>query len=267
MPSERAAERRWADQLAAWEIPEEILAAAPEPPWGFPTTIFTGPDPEAAGSPSRHRALEALPEGGTVLDVGVGGGAAGLTLAPPAGRIVGVDESADLLAAFTARAAEAGVVAEAVHGRWPGVSVAVAPADVVVCHHVFYNVPDLADFASALTDHARRRVVVELTDVHPVVGLNALWRHFHGLDRPEGPTAEDAAAVLAEAGIGFGRERAPRPRRHVHDRAARVAFTRRRLCLPVDREPEVAELLDRQPEPPPGEVVTLWWDGTAGLAK
>jgi len=106
-------------------------------------------------------------------------------------------------------------------------------------------------------------VVVELTGVHPVVGMNPLWRHFHGFDRPEGPSADDAAAVLAEAGIGFGTERAPRPPRHVIDRATRVAFTRRRLCLPVEREPEVAELLDRLPEPPPGEVVTFWWDGRA----
>jgi len=108
-------------------------------------------------------------------------------------------------------------------------------------------------------------VVVELTGVHPVVGLNRLWRHFHGLDRPEGPSADAAAAVLAEAGIDFGTERAPRPLRRVLDRTAWVAFTRRRLCLPLDREPEVAALLDsQQPELPPGEVVTFWWDGTAG---
>ena len=193
------AARRWAEQLAAWAIPEEILAAAPESPWHFPTTIFASPDPEAADSPSRRRAREALPEGGTVLDVGVGGGAAGLGLVPPAGRLVGVDESAELLASFAARASERGIASEQVQGRWPDVAGSVGSADVVVCHHVFYNVPDLAAFATALTDHARRRVVVELTGVHPVVSTNPLWRHFHGLERPEGPSAADAAAVLAEA--------------------------------------------------------------------
>ena len=151
-----------------------------------------------------------------------------------------------------------------VQGRWPDVAASVAPADVVVCHHVFYNVGDLAAFATALTAHARRRVVVELTGVHPVVGLNDLWRHFHGLDRPEGPSADDAAAVLAEAGVDFGTERAPRPPRRVLDHDAWVAFTRRRLCLPLDREPEVAGLLAARPEPDPGEVVTFWWDGSAG---
>ena len=257
------AARRWAEQLAAWAIPEEILAAAPESPWHFPTTIFAGPDPEAADSPSRRRAREALPEGGTVLDVGVGGGAAGLGLVPPAGRLVGVDESAELLASFAARASERGIAAEQVQGRWPDVAGSVGSADVVVCHHVFYNVPDLAAFATALTDHARRRVVVELTGVHPVVSTNPLWRHFHGLERPEGPSAADAAAVLAEAGIDFGEERVERPPRRIVDRAEWVAFTRRRLCLPVDREPEVAALLDEQPQVPPGEVVTFWWDGSA----
>ena len=31
-----AAARRWADQLAAWAIPDEILATAPESPWSLP---------------------------------------------------------------------------------------------------------------------------------------------------------------------------------------------------------------------------------------
>lgn len=261
-PQAGQAARRWVEQLAAWAIPEEILAAAPEPPWGFPVAIFAA-EMADMDSPSRRRALEAIREGGTVLDVGAGGGAAGLPLAPPAGRVMAVDQSAELLAAFAARAAEGGVSHAEVHGRWPDVAPSVRPADVVVCHHVLYDVADLAPFASALTEHARRRVVVEITHVHPLVRLNPLWRHFHGLDRPEGPSADDAAAVLAEAGIDFGSERAERSPRRIVDRAAWVAFTRRRLCLPVDREPEVADLLGDQPDVTPGEVVTFWWDGSA----
>ncbi len=257
-----AAEQRWAQQLAAWAIPEEILAAAPESPWHFPAAIFAA-DPPVDDSPSRRRARQAVPQGGSVLDVGAGGGGAGLPLAPPAARVVAVDQSAELLAAFAARADEQGVDHAEVEGRWPDVAPSVEPADVVVCHHVFYNVPDLAAFVGALTEHARRRVVVELTDVHPLVATNRLWRHFHGLDRPEGPSADDAAAVLAEAGIHYRSERAGRPPRRVVDQATWVAFNRRRLCLPADRDPEVAELLSEQPEVPPGEVVTFWWDGTA----
>ena len=193
--------QRWRDQLDAWRIEPEILAAAPESPYGFPPALF-GPRPEPAnGTPSRRRALEALSDGGTVLDVGCGGGAGALALVPPAGRVVGVDESADMLAAFAGRARDLGVAYDVVEGRWPDIAATVPRADVVVSHHVAYNVPDLAQFARALAVHARGRVVMELTDVHPWVPMGGLWRHFHGQDRPTGPDAELAAAVLREAGL------------------------------------------------------------------
>lgn len=253
---------RWADELAAWAIPPEILAAAPESPWGFPPSLFKAAEPEAApDTPSRRRAIEALPEGGTVLDVGSGGGAASLALVPPAGTIVAVDESPDMLAALGAAADERGVAHLEHVGRWPDVAAEVPPADVVVCHHVFYNVPDLADFAVALTDHARRRVVAELTESHPLTAQGPLWRHFHGIDRPEGPTAELAVAVLEEAGLRVSAEPFAAPPRPRPDRAEWVAFVRRRLCLPAERDPELDSLL-----PPddallrPREAVTVWWD-------
>ena len=31
---------RWRQQLEGWAIPETILAAAPESPWGFPVGLF-----------------------------------------------------------------------------------------------------------------------------------------------------------------------------------------------------------------------------------
>src|SRR4051812_49953127 len=72
-------------------------------------------------------------------------------------------------------------------GRWPDVAGEVPPADVVVAANVVYNVPDLADFLTALTGHARRRVGVELTDAHPWTAVAPLWRPFHGQDRPDRP--------------------------------------------------------------------------------
>ena len=86
-----SAAERWADQLAGWAIPPEILAAAPESPWAFSPSLFRAPDPDDGDdSPSLRRALEALDEGGTLLDVGAGAGAAGLPVAmwwPPARRV------------------------------------------------------------------------------------------------------------------------------------------------------------------------------------
>jgi 2-polyprenyl-3-methyl-5-hydroxy-6-metoxy-1,4-benzoquinol methylase len=155
---------RWREQLAEWAIPDEIVANAPESPWGFATECFrrrgeAAPDPEP--TPTTRRALEALPEGGSVLDVGVGGGATSLPLAGRAGSIVGIDQQPDMLEGFLANAARAGVQAHALTGAWPEASADVEPADVVLAGHVFYNIPELEPFARALDAHARRRVVVE----------------------------------------------------------------------------------------------------------
>src|SRR5436305_422520 len=74
---EMNAAERWAQALAAWAIPPAILTAAPESPWGFPTQLFErrADTVPAEPTPSTQRALEALPEGGAVLDVGCGAGA------------------------------------------------------------------------------------------------------------------------------------------------------------------------------------------------
>ena len=256
------AAEHWASELEAWAIPEHIMAQATESPWEFSPALFRPPVEPTPDTPSRIRAREALPEGGSVLDVGCGGGAAGLALVPPARRVTGFDQSQDLLDLFTARAGELGIEFEAVQGSWPEDAAAVGPADVVVTHHVAYNVPGLAGFASELSAHARNRVVMEITGEHPRAGVNDLWRHFWDIDRPSGPTADDAIAVLREAGIEPSVERARRENRSVtHE--ARVTSLRRYLCLPREREPEVAALLEGRPATG-GEVVTLWWDGSAG---
>ena len=255
------AAERWASELAAWAIPDHIMAAAPESPWRFTPSLFTPPADPGPDTPSRVHAREALPGGGVVLDVGCGGGAAGLALVPPAGRVVGFDQSAELLEIFLTWAARLGVEHQAIEGSWPTDAATAPGADVVVSHHVVYNIPDLAAFAAELTAHARRRVVVEMTADHPRAGVNHLWRHFWDVDRPTGPTADDAVAALVEAGMEPQVARAPR-RSRVRDRAERVASVRRYLCLTADRDPEIDELLGDDVGPF-GEVVTLWWDGAA----
>jgi SAM-dependent methyltransferase len=267
---------RWREQLEAWAIPEEILAAAPESPWGFPVGLFRSRAARVGSRPATPSNLEAarfLPPGGSVLDVGAGGGAASLPLAATAGRLVAVDESPEMVASFLAAAEAAGVPAEGVDGRWPEVAGRVGPADVVVCHHVLYNVADLAPFAEALTGHARRRVVAELTERHPLVGLGPLWRRFHGLQRPAGPSADDAAAALAALGLEVDREDwEHRDSFGFDDFDELVAFTRRRLCLPADRDQEIALALleegTRQVDGvwvtgQPRRLTTLSWPGSA----
>ena len=257
-----SAAERWASALADWAIPDHIMAGAPESPWAFSPAVFRPPPDPGPDTPSRLRAREALPVGGSVLDVGCGGGAAGLALVPPAGRVTGFDQSQELLDLFTGRAGELGVEHEAVRGSWPDDAARVDPADVVVCHHVAYNIPRLDAFASALSAHACVRVVLELTDRHPRFGMNFLWRHFWDVDRPSGPTADDAIAVLAEAGIEPDVERTPRAGRGM-DPKVRVASARKYLCLSAERDAEIEALLDQEGPVPPGEVVTLSWDGRA----
>lgn len=260
----REASARWRHQLAAWAIPDSVLAAAPESPWGFSPRLFAlAADRELADpepTPSRRRAIEALSSGGLVLDVGAGGGAASLPLAPPASELVAVDESQAMLDVFAAGAQRRGVPHAEILGRWPDVADEAPRATVVVCHHVVYNVADLAPFLAALDDHAERRVVVELTDHHPQSDLTPLWRIIHGIDRPSGPTAVDAAEVARALGYDVHVERFERPSLWSDaPREERIAFARRRLCVGPDRHADIGAYLDQAPGPL-RMLVTLWWD-------
>jgi len=263
----REASARWARQLASWAIPETVLRAAPESPWGFPPVLFARSAERALAdtefTPSRRRATEAIPPGGSVLDVGAGGGAASLPLAPPAGVLIAVDESQAMLDVFAQGAERCGVRHREIVGRWPDVAPDTPQADVVVCHHVLYNVSDLAPFLSALNDHAQRRVVVELTDRHPQSDLSPLWRSLHGIVRPKGPTASDAAEMAVTLGYIVHIERFERPSLwHDAPRDERVAFARRRLCVGPEHDTEIGAYLDQTADLG-RKLVTLWWDPTA----
>ena len=270
----------WTDALDAWAIPPSILEAAPESPFGFPAELFVrrarrsvegAEDGEL--TPTSRAAMEALGEGGSVLDVGVGGGATSLPLAERCTGLVAVDSQADMLEAIARLATERSIPVTTVHGRWPDVAPETPEADVVVCGHVAYNAPDLGAFVTALSTHARRRVVLELTERHPLSWMNDLWSRFHDVVRPERPTADDAFALCRALGFAVEREQ----RVDTEDAAGggferrgdAVALVRRRLCLPAERDGEVAAALgSRLSEldglwragPRDQPVVTLWWD-------
>jgi len=262
------ANERWGRALADWRIPDAILDAAPESPFEFPVGLFEkrADSSQDQWTASNQVADAALPEGGSVLDVGCGAGAASLPLAPRAGRLVGVDSSPRLLAEFRRRAERTGAEVIAIEGAWPEVESGVPQADVAVCNHVAYNVTDLASFVLALTRHARRRVVLELTARHPMSELNPLWLRFHGLNRPEHPLADQAELVIREAGLKVSRvDWVSDDARVALDRPQTVAWTRRRLCLTPDRDAEVEEALESLPTgPDPGlgrrRLVTLHWE-------
>jgi len=155
---------------------------------------------------------------------------------------------------------------------WPPVADQAPMTDVAICHHVAYNVPDLAPFVRRLTDHARQRVVLELPVAHPMSALNPLWLQFHGVIRPTTPTSDDALAVLREVGLAPRDERWEAPSLGWGGTFARrdelVGWVRRLLCLPSSHDAAIAAALEARLVErdgawslPPQPVVTVWWDG------
>jgi SAM-dependent methyltransferase len=264
---------RWRTDLAAWAIPEHITAAVAESPWVLPRQVFARRADRASATPSGpsyQRAWAALDPPGSVLDVGSGAGAASLPLLPRATSLTAVDTDGGMLARLSERSAAAGVTARAGLGRWPDAAAEAGPADVVTCHHVIYNVPEIRPFVTALTGNARRQVVAEMTAQHPLVSLNELWLRFHGLRRPVAPTAGDLIQILEAMGLRPAHETWRRPGgRDYASFDEMVDVTRRRLCLPPERAAEVAAALAESgidPEDPEDlgssgrDVVTLWWN-------
>jgi SAM-dependent methyltransferase len=267
---------RWRADLASWAIPEHITAAVAESPWVLPRQVFARrADRLRAGpsGPSFRRAWAALDPPGSVLDVGAGAGAACLPLLPRTTHLTAVDADAGMLERLNERVATAGVAVRTVTGSWPDIARQAGPADVVTCHHVFYNVPEVEPFVAALTASARRIVVAEMTTAHPLVALNGLWLRFHGLRRPVSPTAADLIRILTAMGLRPGHETWRRPGGADYASFEElVEVTRRRLCLPPQRAGELADALvdsgtDRSRPVDLGssgrEVVTIWWDGAA----
>ena len=263
--------QHWSEQLLSWAIPDEIIAQAEVPPWAHDPKTFAVDETLDPTSPIFELARELLPlEGGSVMDIGCGGGRSSLPLAPRAKHIVGVDENPAMLARFQQAADEAGVSFTEIHGRFPDIVIAatksdqpVQPCDVVVCHHVFFNVSDLEPFIVALTAMARLGVVVVLPQRHPLSAWNEGWKHFWNLDRPLGPTAQDAITVIRGLGIEPEVFVVPRPpmSQHAEEPISLAVSARRRLCLPASRNQEVAAWLEKNPPAFMSDVVVLRWPG------
>jgi SAM-dependent methyltransferase len=269
------AAERWREGLAAWAIPDDLVAAAGRSPWGHPVARFAARadhDLAAPGGASFEQARDGLTAAATsgrpatVLDVGAGAGAASLPLAPWATGVTAVDPSGEMLSAFQERAERVvpAVRWRTVQGRWPDAADEAGEHDVVVCHHVVYDVPDIAPFLAALTAVARSRVVLEMPPEHPLTWMAPLWRRFHGTQRPDRPTVDDLVAVLHESGVrSLTVERWVRAEHDTMSRQDRVALITRRLCLPPSREQEVAAALVTSPPPSMRRLVTLAWPGAA----
>lgn len=271
-PAPATAIEHWRSGLAEWAIPPNILDTAPEPPWPLGTRQFAlradMAQREGIVTPSERRALEALPEGGAVLDVGCGAGAASLPLLSRASRLIAVDGDPRMLEELRSRV-PAGIDLTLAEGTWPDVAASVGEADVAVCNHVAYNIADLDAAVDGMSEKARVRVVLELTALHPRTPQSFLWPLFHGIERPTRPTASDAVDVIRSCGFDLQTEEWE-PRHLLlasDDLQGLVGAARRYLCVGEDRDPEIAQAVEPRVVQrdglvgfPPLPVVTVWWD-------
>jgi SAM-dependent methyltransferase len=265
---------RWAEALAAWALPPNLLDAAPRPPWGH--------DPELSAAralavkdrstPADRAARQALPRFGSLLDVACGAGAATVPLGRRGRDVTGVDVDPRMLARFATVVAAPSRRVHTVEGRWPDVEV--RAADVVVCHDVLFDVSDLEPFVSALSSHARRRVVVVIPRQHPMSWLTPYFEQVHGLSRPSRPTAGDAVDVIRATGVeptvepfrdltrwgdlGAGSAASEASAEPIPEDL--VASVRRRLCLSADSDAAISQALERVPPPTRRDTVAIWWD-------
>jgi SAM-dependent methyltransferase len=252
----------WRSSLKEWAIPEEIIRQAPESPWTHLVEKFTVNPNDSNRTPSTDRAVEALFGDSSelsVLDVGCGGGRASYAVVPPATHVVGVDQQPAMLAAFVTESLQRGVAQTTVIGTWPEVSTKTPRCDVALCHHVLYNVQDIAPFVIALNNHARRRVVIELTESHPLASNSDAWKHFWNLNRPSAPTADDALSAIRSIGYAGKIERFQSERQQLPITELDVKQLRIQMCLSPDKDDEIRWFLTNRKREP-RNLATIWWD-------
>jgi len=265
------AAERWRALLEAWALPPDLLAAVSDSPYEWPAGLWRRrpAEPGASATPTDRAVARLLPAGGSLLDVGAGTGRASLPQAGRGYRVTAVEPNPEMAATLRREAEAAGVQVRVIEEAWPAVAPGVGRHDVALAAHVVYDVADLAPFLRALGEAARVGVVLEAGERHPWSGLTKCYRALHGLDRPDGPTADLLVEVVEEVlGVSPQVERWVGPAwMHCADLQELVELYRKRLLVPVERSAELADLLAPDVVEEGGwlrlgddsRVVTVWW--------
>ena len=176
---------------------------------------------------------------------------------------MGVDHEREMLSMFAQNAEKREISCQVFEGFWPEIADQVPMADVVLCHHVLYNISEIGPFLLGLDSHARSRVVVEMSTCHPLSHHSGAWKHCWNIDRPTTPTSEDVLEFLKEIGIKAEIHYWSGKLRDQIDIDQENDFIRVRLCLPPERLSEVRDYFLDNPSPMHRELATIWWDISA----
>lgn len=271
MSAAETAAERWRSQLAAWEIPASLLAAVTEDPYRWPVEVFRRRNVSAdaaEAAPTTGIVHRLAGRAGSVLDIGAGTGRASIPLARLGHPITAVEKSSNMATALREETAEF-TRYTVIEDAWP-LTEDPGSFDVVMAAHVVYDVSPIETFVQAMHAHARRGVVLELTESHPWTPLGRYYRALHGIDRPDGPTADDLMAVVVESiGVVPQVERWERPGGTWFESWDEIVeLYRRRLVVPDARFAEVRPLLEGDVTEIDGRLMvgdtvrrlaTVWW--------
>jgi SAM-dependent methyltransferase len=262
----------WRRELNAWAIPQDLLDAAPQSPYGWPASLWRRRAAAALASDRQTPTLDVIARlagpGGSVLDIGAGTGRASLPLAQAGHPVTALEPSKTMLEGLADTSL--GLPVAVIEGRWPEAKESVETHRVAMCAHVVFDVAEVGPFLTAMNERAAAGVVIEMTDRHPWVHLGPYYRALHALERPLGPSWEDLVKVVHEVvGVEPTVEHWRRPTDLWFESVEEILeFYGKRLLIGPDRWTELRALLEPDLVSGPDghqvgtesrDLVTIWW--------
>lgn len=166
--------------------------------WGQRSERFAGMIDSA--NPVRDTVLSRVQPDETVLDVGAGAGRYAIPLASKTREVVALEPSPGMGKRLAEEAQRRGLSnVRVITSDWLGAQV--DPADVVLCAHVLYFVPDVVPFVRRLDEHARRLCMVVIRVDQMMAHLSPLYEEIWGEPLAQEPSFIDLYNILFSLGI------------------------------------------------------------------